>query len=187
MEKMRNSFLRFQCFNKIFSTKSKKDTIYVRIIYISFLSRTLLCKNIYTMSSFKWSNELFSILKWWYLYCIFLSFLIYEVSYSKNIKNFRKNAEFIFAIGFQTVFWGTYFCETVFWGSNFCNFRPIHKNNFRNNLWSQKILPLRLVNKLFANLLKYKENTKVSVGIKFGKGLLTSCVLDSSISMTGCR
>ena len=30
------------------------------------------------------------------------------------------------------------------------------------------------VNKLFANLLKYKENTKVSVGIKFGKGLLNS-------------
>ena len=39
------------------------------------------------------------------------------------------------------------------------------------------------MNKLFANLLKYKENTKVSVGIKFGKGLLTSCVLDSLTSM----
>ena len=56
------------------------------------------------------------------------SFLIYEVSYSKNIKNFRKNAEFIFAIGFQTVFWGTYFCETWFWGSDFCSFGPIHKS-----------------------------------------------------------
>ena len=39
------------------------------------------------------------------------------------------------------------------------------------------------MNKLFANLLKYKENTKVSVGIKFGKGLLTSCVSDSLTSM----
>ena len=34
------------------------------------------------------------------------------------------------------------------------------------------------VSSLFANLLKCKENTKVPVGIKFGKGLLTSCVLD---------
>ena len=42
------------------------------------------------------------------------------------------------------------------------------------------------VNKLFANLLKYKENTKVSVGIKFGKALLTSCVLDSLTSAIEC-
>ena len=120
MEKMRNLFSRSQCF-KIFSTKSKKeDTIYMGIIYMSFLSRNLLCKNIYTMSSFMWSNELFSILKWWlYLYCIFLfSFLTYEVSYSKNIKISRRNVEFIFAIGFQTLFCGTYFCDwIVFWGS----------------------------------------------------------------------
>ena len=82
------------------------------VIYISFLSRNLLCKNIYTMSWFMWSNELFSILKWWlYLYCIFLfSFLTYEVSYSKNIKMFR-TVEFIFAIGFETVFCGTYSCD----------------------------------------------------------------------------
>ena len=39
------------------------------------------------------------------------------------------------------------------------------------------------MNKLFANLLKYKENTKVSVGIKFGKAVLTSLVLDSLTSM----
>ena len=73
MGKMRNLFLRCQCFNKVFSTKSKKeDAIYMGIIYMSFLSRNLLCKNIYTMSSFMWSKELFSILKWWiYLYCIF--------------------------------------------------------------------------------------------------------------------
>ena len=79
---------------------------------MSFLSRNLPCKNIYTMSSFMWSNELLSILKWWlYLYCILLfSFLTYEVSCSKNIKNF-KNAEFIFAIGFETVFCGTYSCD----------------------------------------------------------------------------
>ena len=79
---------------------------------MSFLSRNLICKNIYTMSSFTWSNELFSILKWWlYLYCIFLfSFLTYEVSYSKNKKFFR-NVEFIFAIGFETVFCRTYSCD----------------------------------------------------------------------------
>ena len=64
MEKMRNLILRSQCFNKIFSTKSKKeDTMYMGIVYMSFLSRNLR-KNIYTMSSFIWSNELFSILKW---------------------------------------------------------------------------------------------------------------------------
>ena len=91
MEKMRNLYLRSQCFNKFLSTKSKKeDTIYMRIIYMSFLSRNLLRKNIYTMSSFIWSNELSSILKWWlYFYCIFLfSFFRYEVTYSKNIKIF---------------------------------------------------------------------------------------------------
>ena len=55
MEKMRNLILRSQCFNKIFSTKSKKeDTI---------LSRNLLYKNIYTMPSFMCNNELFSRLK----------------------------------------------------------------------------------------------------------------------------
>ena len=65
------------------------------------------------MLSFLWSNELFSILKWWlYFYCTFLfSFLTYEVSYSKNVKFFRRNVEFIFAIGFQTIFSGTYFCN----------------------------------------------------------------------------
>ena len=126
---MRNLFSRSQCFNKFFSTKSKKeDTRYMRIIYMSFLSRNLLCKNIYTMSSFMWSNELFSILKWWlYLYCIFLfNFLTYEVSFSKNINFFRRNAESIFAIGFQTVFCKLIFAidlsKTVFWGSNFCDF-----------------------------------------------------------------
>ena len=34
---------------------------------------------------------------------------------------------------------------------------------------------------------KYKENTKVSVDIKFGKGLLTSCALDPLTSMIECR
>ena len=102
IEKMQNLFLQSQCFNKIFSTKSKKeDTIYMGIIYMSFLSRNLLCINIYTMPSFMWGNELFSILKWWlYLYCISFSFLTYKVTYSKNIKIFRRNAKFISAIGF---------------------------------------------------------------------------------------
>ena len=92
----------------IFSTKSKQEDA----TFMSFLSRNLICKNIYTVSSFMWSNELFSILKWWlYLYCIFLfSFLTYEDSYSKNIISFW-NPEFIFPIAFQTVFCGTYFCD----------------------------------------------------------------------------
>ena len=112
-----NLFLRSQCFNNFFSTKSKKeDTVYMWIIYVSSLSRNLLCKNIYTISSFMWSNKLFSILKWWlYLYCIFLfSFLTYEVSYSKNIKMFRA-VEFILAIDLS---------KTVFRWSNFWDFGP---------------------------------------------------------------
>ena len=45
------------------------------------------------------------------LYFVF-SFLRYEVSYSKkNMKNFRTNTEFVFAIGLQTVIFGTYFCD----------------------------------------------------------------------------
>ena len=121
-EKIRNLFLRSHCFNKIFLAKSKKEDmiyIYMVIIFMSFSLKNLICKNIYTMSSFMWST-LFSILKWWlYLYFIFLfSFLTYEVSYSKNIKIYRRNVEFIFAIGFQILFCGTYFCDwIVFWGS----------------------------------------------------------------------
>ena len=45
MEKMRNLFLRSQCFNKGFLTKSKKiDTIFMGIIYTPFLMRNLHCK-----------------------------------------------------------------------------------------------------------------------------------------------
>ena len=40
----------------------------------------------------------------------FISSLTYEVSYSKNIKKFR-NVESSFAIGFETVFCGTYSCD----------------------------------------------------------------------------
>ena len=46
-----------------------------------------------------------------------------------------------------------------------------------------KLTFLREVDKLFVNLRKYKQNIKVSVGIKSGKCLLTSCVLDSLTSM----
>ena len=43
------------------------------------------------------------------LYFVY-SFLTYEVSYSKKIKKFlEENEEFIFAIGFKTVFCGTVF------------------------------------------------------------------------------
>ena len=113
MEKMRNLFLRSQCFNNFFPTKSKKqDTIYMGIIYMSFLSRNLLCKNIYIMSSFMWNNGLFGILKWWlYLWWLY-SFLTYEVNYTKNFF-LRRNVEFIFAIVFQTVFCVTYFCDLL--------------------------------------------------------------------------
>ena len=126
-----------------------------------------------------WSNELFSILNWWlYFCCIFLfTLLIYEVSYSKKIKIFRRNVEFFFAIGFETIFCGTYSCN---WLIQNCILR-IKFSRF----WAQitKISSTMIysatiydqwANKLFANLLKYKENTKVSVGIKFGKALLTS-------------
>ena len=112
-KKMRNLFLGPQCFNKTFSNKSEKDDrIYMGIIYMSFLLRNLLYKNIYTVSSFVWSNELFRIRKWWlYLYCVFLfSFVTYEVSYSKNVKVFRRNAKFILAIGFQTLFLRLTYC-----------------------------------------------------------------------------
>ena len=73
MEKIQNLFYQFQCFNKKFSTKSKEeDTIYMEIIYMSFLSRNLLWKNTYTMSPFMWNKPLFSILKsWQYFCCIF--------------------------------------------------------------------------------------------------------------------
>ena len=52
-------------------TKFFQPSLKKKIRYMTFLSGYLLCKNIYTMSSFMWSNELFSILKWWLcLYCI---------------------------------------------------------------------------------------------------------------------
>ena len=95
---MWNLFLWSQCFKKFFSTKStKEDTIYMGIIYMTFLSRNL-CKNIYTISSFMWSNELFSILKGWlYLYCIFLfSFFKIWSQLLKKFKIFKRNAELIF-------------------------------------------------------------------------------------------
>ena len=115
MEKMRNLFLRSQCFNEIFSTKSKKeDTIHMAIIYMSFLSRNLLRKNIYTILSIMLSNELFSILKWWiYLCCIFLIYIfnIWSQLLKRYKKTLEENAESISAIGFQTVFCGTYFCD----------------------------------------------------------------------------
>ena len=43
------------------------------------------------------------------------------------------------------------------------------------------------MNKLFAVLLKYKGNNKVSGGIKLGKALLTSCVSDLLTSMIECH
>ena len=49
-----------------------------------------------------------------------------------------------------------------------------------------KLSSLKVSEQAFANLLKYKESTKVSVVIKFVKTLLTSCVLDSLTSMIEC-
>ena len=114
MEKMRNLLVRSQCFNEIFSTKSKKeDTIYMAIIYMSFLSRNLLRKNIYTILSNMLSNELFSILKWW-IYLLYFFIYLFNI-WSQLLKRYKKtleeNAESISAIGFQTVFCGTYFCD----------------------------------------------------------------------------
>ena len=139
MEKMRNLVLQSQCFNQIFSTKSKKEDK----TYVFLIEESTLWSNV-------WSSELFCILKWWlYLYCIFLfRFLTYEVSYSNNIKNFRRNVGFIFAIGFQTIFCGTYFLRLTypklyFQGQIFAISGQNHKNKFCNNLWLQKFLPLR--------------------------------------------
>ena len=59
------------------------------IIYTSFSLRNLLCKTIYTMPSFMWSNELFNYTEMMTIplsYFVF-SFLKYEVSYSKKYKN----------------------------------------------------------------------------------------------------
>ena len=119
MEKMRNLFFQSQCFNKIFSTKSKKEDK----TYMSFLSRNLFCKNM-------WSSELFCILKWWlYLYCIFLfSFLTYELSCSKSIKFFRRNGNLFLRLSFKPYFVELIFAvdlsRTLFWGLNFYDFVP---------------------------------------------------------------
>ena len=44
------------------------------------------------------------------LFYFVFSFLTNEVSYPKKYKNFlEKNTEFIFAIGFQTAFCGTFY------------------------------------------------------------------------------
>ena len=91
MEKMRNLFLRSQFFNKIFLSL-QKDTIYMGIIYTSFLSRNLLCK--YNYTKFTMFTQYLSL-----LYFVF-SFLTYEFSYSKNINIFRKKC-------------GIYFCDCL--------------------------------------------------------------------------
>ena len=85
--------------------------IYMGLIFTSFLPRHLLCKNIYTVSSFMWSNELFSILKWWLyplLYFVFRS-LTYEVSYSKKYKIFRRKCRIYFCLSlFKMRNWENY-------------------------------------------------------------------------------
>ena len=119
---------------------------------MSFLSRNLLRKNIYTMSSFIWSNELSSILKWWlYFYCIFLfSFFRYEVTYSKNIKNFWKKCGIYFCdwfwnrilqnLSLRLTYPKLYFEDQIFAISGQNHKNKFRNNFFRNNLWSQKFL-----------------------------------------------
>ena len=108
------------------------------IIYTSFLSRNLLCKNVYTMPPFMWSNEnvqYTEMMTMSLLYFVF-SFLTFEVSYSKNINIFRKKrgifflrlalkpyfAELIFAIDSSKL----YFADQIFaiYGQNRKNFCP---------------------------------------------------------------
>ena len=137
------------------------------IIYMSFLSRNLHCKNIYTMSSF---SGVKNFLVYWnddYTSTVFfyLVFLTYEVSYSTK-KFFLEEMRNLFL---RLTYPKLYFEDQIFAISD-----QNHKNRFCNNLWSRKFLLLRWVNKLFAYLLTYKQNTKVSVCIKFGEGLLTS-------------
>ena len=43
------------------------------------------------------------------------------------------------------------------------------------------------IREITGKLLKSKQNTKFSVGIKCGKGLLTACVLDLLTSVIECR
>ena len=72
--------------------------MYMGIIYTSFSLRNLLCKTIYTMPSFMWSNELFNYTEMMTIplsYFVF-SFLKYEVSYSKKYKNLQKRIRNLF-------------------------------------------------------------------------------------------
>ena len=59
-----------------------------------------------------WSDEQFTQMMTIPLLYFLFSFLTYEVSYSKRYKTYIDiNAEFIFAIVFQTVICRTYFCN----------------------------------------------------------------------------
>ena len=57
---LKNVEFNFAIPTKLFQPSLKKYTIYVGIIYTSFLSRNLLGKNIYTVPSFIMSNMLFN-------------------------------------------------------------------------------------------------------------------------------
>ena len=104
----------------------------------------------------------------------------------------KRNAEVILAIGFQTVFLRLTNPKLYFEDQTFAisgqNQKNKFRNNhlFRNNLWSQKFLPLKWTSYLQI-CLNTRKNTKLSVGIKYGKDLLTSCALDSLASMIECR
>ena len=62
----------------------------------------------------------------------------------KKYKIFRRNAEFIFTIGFQTVFWGTYFCNLLIQKSilriKLCDFRPKSQKQVPHQFIPQELM-----------------------------------------------
>ena len=59
-------------------------------------------------------------------------------------KFFRRNAGFIFTIGFQTVFWGTYFCNLLIQKSilriKLCDFRPKSQKQVPHQFIPQELM-----------------------------------------------
>ena len=79
---------------------------------------------------------------------------------------------------FKRCFFSATLREVWLW----CSRLKIHQITVKIGFNFCKLTFLGVSDKLFANLLKYMQNIKVLVGIKFGKGLLTS-VLDSLTTM----
>ena len=115
MVKMRNLFLQSQCF-KIFQLnffnqveKRRYDIYgnnlclpYREIYFVKIFAPCRLC-GVMNFSVY-WNDDYTSIV-------FFIQFFNTWSQLLKNVNFFRRNAEFIFAIGFQTIFRGTDFCD----------------------------------------------------------------------------